>query len=118
MVIRGGFGVYHALLDNLSYRLDQNGPFNTIYAVKGIPFSTIAPDATYKAAKIIPSGVQPDLRTPTIESWSLKVEQQISANNTCAGSYIGSHGYPEPLSVDANLPASTICPALPCPSAY
>jgi hypothetical protein len=117
-VIRGGFGVYHALLDNLSYRLDQNGPFNTIYAVKGIPFSTIAPDATYKAAKIIPSGVQPDLRTPTIESWSLKVEQQISANTSFGVSYIGSHGYHEPLSVDANLPASTICPALPCPSAY
>ena len=117
-VIRGGFGVYHALLDNLSYRLDQNGPFNTIYAVKGIPFSTIAPDATYKAAKIIPSGVQPDLRTPTIESWSLKVEQQISANTSFGVSYIGSHGYHEPLSVDANLPAPTICPALPCPSAY
>jgi hypothetical protein len=117
-VIRGGFGVYHALLDNLSYRLDQNGPFNTIYAVKGIPFSTIAPDATYKAAKIIPSGVQPELRTPTVESWSLKVEQQISANTSFSVSYIGSHGYHEPLSVDANLPAPTICPALPCPSAY
>jgi hypothetical protein len=117
-VIRGGFGVYHALLDNLSYRLDQNGPFNTIYAVKGIPFSAIAPDASYKAAKIIPSGVQPELRTPTVESWSLKVEQQISANTSFSVSYIGSHGYHEPLSVDANLPAPTICPALPCPSAY
>jgi carboxypeptidase family protein len=117
-VIRGGFGVYHALLDNLSYRLDQNGPFNTVYAAKGIPFSTIAPDATYKAAKIIPSGVQPDLRTPTIESWSLKVERQISASTSFGVSYIGSHGYHEPLSVDANLPAPTICPALPCPSSY
>src|SRR5438445_5088955 len=27
-VVRAGFGLYYALLDNLSYRLDQNGPFN------------------------------------------------------------------------------------------
>ena len=38
-VVRAGFGVYYALLDNLSYRLDQNGPFNTVYAVKAIAFS-------------------------------------------------------------------------------
>src|SRR6266478_812498 len=30
-VVRAGFGLYYALLDNLSYRLDQNGPFNTVY---------------------------------------------------------------------------------------
>jgi hypothetical protein len=117
-VIRGGFGTYYALLDNLSYRLDQNGPFNTVSAVKGIPFSTIAPDTTYKGAKVIPSGVQPDLRTPTVESWSLKVEQQIASNTSVSVGYIGSHGYHEMLSVDANLPTTTICPATPCPASY
>ncbi len=35
-VIRAGFGIYYALLDNLSYRLDQNPPFNTVLAVKGV----------------------------------------------------------------------------------
>jgi hypothetical protein len=50
-VIHGGFGMYYALLDNLSYRFDQNGPFNPVYAVKNISFSTIAPDATYGARK-------------------------------------------------------------------
>ncbi len=117
-VFRGGFGTYYALLDNLSYRLDQNGPFNTVSAVKGIPFSSIAPDATYTSAKVIPSGVQPDLRTPTVESWSLKVEQQMAANTSITVGYIGSHGYHELLSVDANLPAATICPASPCPAPY
>jgi hypothetical protein len=117
-VIRGGFGVYHALLDNLSYRLDQNGPFNTVAAAKGIAFSSIAPGATYASAKVIPSGVQPDLRTPTIDSWSLKIEQQISTNTSVSVGYVGSHGYHELLSVDANLPAPTICPASPCPATY
>jgi len=117
-VIRGGFGVYYALLDNLSYRLDQNAPFNTVAAAKGIAFSTIAPGAAYASAKDIPSGVQPDLRTAAIESWSLKVEQQISTSTSVSVGYIGSHGYHELLSVDANLPAPTICPASPCPATY
>jgi len=118
LVIRGGFGVYYALLDNLSYRLDQNAPFNTVFAAKSIPFASIAPDATYASAKVIPSGVQPDLRTPTIDSWSLKVEQQVSPNTSLSVGYVGSHGYHELLSADANLPVSTICPASPCPVSY
>jgi hypothetical protein len=117
-VIRAGFGLYYALLDNLSYRLDQNGPFNSVFAVKNIAFASIAPNATYPGTKVIPSGVQPDLKTPTVESWSLKVEQQLSANASFAVSYIGSHAYHELLSLDANLPTPTICPASPCPAGY
>ena len=117
-VIRGGGGLYHALLDNLSYRLDQNAPFNTVLAVKNIAFSSIAPNARYTGSKVIPSGVQPDLRTPTVESWSLKVEQQLSTNTSLGISYVGSHGYHELLSADANLPTPTICPASPCPANY
>ncbi|HWY06858.1 MAG TPA: carboxypeptidase-like regulatory domain-containing protein [Candidatus Acidoferrales bacterium] len=117
-VIRAGFGVYYALLDNLSYRLDQNGPFNTVFAVKNLPFSNIAPNATYPGVKAIPSGVQPDLKTPTVESWSLKIEQELSPNTSLGVSYIGSHAYHELLSTDANLPTPTICPASPCPAGY
>jgi hypothetical protein len=117
-VIRAGFGLYYALLDNLSYRLDQNGPFNTVFAVKNIPFASIAPKSTYTGAKIIPSGVQPDLRTPTVESWSLKVERELFSNISLGVGYIGSHGYHGLLSVDANLPAATICPLSPCPAGY
>src|SRR5207253_1765945 len=74
-VIRAGFGLYYALNDNLSYRLDQNGPFNTVFALKNVALSTIdiVPGAPIPAgAKISPSGVQPDLKTPTVESYSLK----------------------------------------------
>jgi hypothetical protein len=117
-VVRAGFGEYYALLDNLSYRLDQNAPFNPVYAVKNITFSSIAPGVSYNGAKIIPSGVQSDLRTPTVESWSLKIEQQIAPSTSLGIGYIGSHGYHEMLSVDANLPTPTICPAAACPSGY
>jgi Carboxypeptidase regulatory-like domain/TonB-dependent Receptor Plug Domain len=118
-VIRAGFGTYYALLDNLSYRLDQNGPFNAVYAVKNIPFSSISPDSTYTGAKVIPSGVQPNLQTPTVESWSLKVDQELVAKIVLGVGYVGSHGYHELLSLDANLPtAGVICPASPCPADY
>jgi len=117
-VIRAGFGTYYALLDSLSYRLDQVAPFNTVYAAKNIPFSSISPDATYAGAKVIPSGVQPNLQTPTVETWSLKIERQLFSGTTIGIGYVGSHAYHELLSLDANLPTPTICPAAPCPTAY
>jgi hypothetical protein len=117
-VIRAGFGLHYALLDNLSYRLDQNGPFNSVYAVKNIAFSDIAPGTAYSGSKAIPSGVQPDLKTPTVESWSLQIEREVSTNTSLGIGYTGSHGYHELLSVDANLPTPTICPASPCPAGY
>ncbi|MGD0222334.1 MAG: carboxypeptidase-like regulatory domain-containing protein [Terriglobia bacterium] len=117
-IIRAGGGIYYALNDALDYRLDQVAPFNTVYADKGIAFSSIAPDATYAAAKIVPSGVQPNLQTPAVESHAFRIEQYLSPNTTLSVGYIGSHGYHELLSVDANVPFPTICPASPCPASY
>jgi hypothetical protein len=117
-VVRAGFGVHYALLDNLSYRLDQNGPFNTVLAVKNIPFSSISPDAAYAGARVIPSGVEPDLRTPVVQSWSLKVQREILPNTSLSVGYVGSHGYHGLLSADLNLPAATVCPNSPCPAGY
>jgi len=117
-VIRAGFGLYYALLDNLSYRLDQNAPFNSVFAVKNIAFWSINPAAAYSGSKLVPSGVQPNLKTPTVESWSLKLEQQLSASTSVSVSYVGSHAYHELLSIDANVPTPAICPALPCPANY
>jgi hypothetical protein len=120
-VIRAGFGMYDALNDNLSYRLDQNPPFNTALVIKSAPLSSIhiIPGAPPPSnSKIPPSGVQPDLKTPIVESYSLKIDQQISANTSLSVGYIGSRGYRELLSIDANVPVPTICPASPCPAGY
>jgi hypothetical protein len=117
-VIRAGFGLYYALLDNLSYRLDQNAPYNAVFAVKNIALRSIAPNATYAGSRAVPSGVQPNLQTPAVESWTLKVDQQLSPSTSLSVGYVGSHGYHELLSLDANLPTPTICPASPCPPGY
>ncbi|MBZ5645086.1 MAG: carboxypeptidase-like regulatory domain-containing protein [Acidobacteriia bacterium] len=124
-VIRAGAGMYYALVDNLSYRLDQNGPYNAVYAAKNVAVSTILntpatnPFTPIAGAKVIPSGVQPNLQTPTVISYDLKIERQIFPNTTLSVGYIGSHGYHEILSIDANVPGNVaICPASPCPANY
>jgi hypothetical protein len=117
-VVHAGFGLYYALNDALDYRLDQVAPYNTVLAAKNIPFSSIAPNARYAGVKIVPSGVQTNLQTPTVESYTLKIEQQLSPNTTLSVGFVGSHGYHEILSIDANVPVPTICPAAPCPANY
>ena len=124
-VIRVGFGTYYALLDTLSYRLDQNPPFNPVFAIKSKSLASdiaavqsYVPGGAFPAGALIsPSGVDPNLKTPTIESYTLKIERQIAPNTSLSVGYVGSHGYHELLSLDANTPIPTICPT-GCPAGY
>ena len=118
-VIRAGFGIYRSLLDNLDYRLDQTAPFNTTVAIKNVPVGGLAitPESALAAGGLIsPSGIQPDPYTPTIISYTFKIEQQIAPNTSLSVGYIGSHGYHELLSADVNEPFPTICPNPACPT--
>ncbi len=106
-VINGGFGIYRMLLDNLDYRLDQTAPFNTTQSLKNVSVSQlgIAPGSSLPSGGLIsPSGVQPDAYTPTILTWNFKIQQEIAANTVLTAAYVGSHGYHEMLSLDANEP--------------
>jgi hypothetical protein len=109
-VIHAGFGIYRALLDSIDYRLDQTAPFNTTQSLKNVPVDglLITPGTPVPAgAKISPSGIQPDAYTPTVLTWSFRVEQQIAPNTSLTLGYVGSHGYHELLSLDANIPNPT-----------
>ena len=120
-VIHAGFGMYNDLQDALGYRTDQNAPFNPTYSIANLPVSKlpINPSAAVPAsAKLVPGGVQPDLNTPTLISWSLRVDQELSPNTVLSVGYVGSHGYHELIGIDANEPIPTICPASPCPAVY
>ncbi len=119
--IRAGFGMYNDLQDALGYRADQNAPFNPTYSLASLPVAhlPINPTAPVPAsAKLVPGGVQPDLRTPTLISWSLRVTQEITPNTALTVGYVGSHGYHELLGMDANEPFPTLCPAARCPATY
>ncbi|MGO9271292.1 MAG: carboxypeptidase regulatory-like domain-containing protein [Terriglobia bacterium] len=120
-VIRAGFGMYNDLQDALGYRADQNAPYNPTYSIASLPVASlpIDPAAPVPAkAKLVPGGVQPDMKTPTLVSWSLRVERQLTPNTALTVGYVGSHGYHELIGIDANEPFPTLCPAAPCPAAY
>jgi hypothetical protein len=113
--------MYNDLQDALGYRTDQNPPFNPTYSLPNaqgsqLPLSPSAPIPA--SAHIVPGGVQPDLQTPTLISWSLRVEQQLSANTALTVGYVGSHGYHELIGIDSNEPFPVVCPAARCPATY
>ena len=119
-VINAGFGIYRALLDSLDYRLDQTAPFNTTHTLKNVQLANlnIVPGSSLPSGGLIsPSGIQPDAYTPTILSYTLKIQQQIAPDTVLNVAYVGSHGYHEMLSLDANEPRPSICPTSSCPSA-
>ena len=62
--------------------------------------------------------MQPDLKTPTLISWSFRIQQELTANTALTVGYVGSHGYHEIIGIDANEPFPVICPAAPCPATY
>jgi hypothetical protein len=108
--VRAGFGLYHGLLDTLDYRLDQTAPFNTAESISNIAVSDlhITPGTTPPAgSKISPSNVQPDIDTPAVLNWSLRIEQQIAPHTSLTVGYVGSHSYHQILSEDMNEPVPT-----------
>ncbi|HEY2457284.1 MAG TPA: carboxypeptidase-like regulatory domain-containing protein, partial [Candidatus Acidoferrum sp.] len=115
-VLRAGFGMYNDLQDALGYRADQNAPFNPVYSISAFKVSSFPVDPTAPvpaAAKLVPGGVQPNMQTPTLISWSLRIDRELSPNTALTIGYVGSHGYHELIGVDANEPIPTVCPASP-----
>jgi hypothetical protein len=120
-VVRAGFGIYNDLQDALGYRTDQNAPFNPTYTIPNLTLSAfplglpIVPvsggTASPAGTKLAPGGVDPNLKTPTILSYSLKIEQEITPNTSFSLGYVGSHGSHELLSIDTNIPPTVTCPA-------
>ncbi len=118
-VIRGGFGMYNDLQDGLSYRLDQNAPFNTSITVSNLPLASLPITPGQLSSfpyKVAPAGVQQDLYTPTVIAYTLTVQQQLTPNTLLSVGYAGSHAYHETLSLDPNQALPITCPAPACPA--
>jgi hypothetical protein len=128
-VIRAGVGVYNDLQDALGYRADQNAPFNPTYTIAATSLTSIfgaagnpiqpsaAPPKT-PLALLLPGGVQPDMYTPTLVEYSLRIERELTPRTSLIVGYVGSHGYHEIIGVDANAPVPVVCPASPCPATF
>lgn len=109
--VRGGVGLYHGLLDTLDYRLDQTAPYNTSESIKNVAVQNlqITPGTPPLAGtKVSPSNVQPDIATPAVLTWSLRIEQEVAPRTSLTVGYVGSHGYHQILSEDMNEPVPTV----------
>lgn len=112
--VTASFGLHHSLLDNLDYRFDQSAPYNTTVAYSNTP---IANPANGAQGLVSPSNVQPDIATPTVLAWTLKVEQKIAPATSLTVGYVGSRGYHQILSEDQNEPNAVVCSAnVSCPA--
>lgn len=118
--MRAGFGMYNDLQDALGYRMDQNAPFNPSYSIANLSVASLPlPVSPIPSnAKVAPAGVQPDMHTPTLISYSLRLEHELSVNSVFTLAYVGSHGYHEIVSLDDNEPTPVVCPASPCPATF
>jgi hypothetical protein len=131
-VVHAGFGTYYSLLDSLAFQLNSvpNGPFNGSISKSG-PLAAIAPiDPTAPIAaqcgtpgalpppgctKFAPQGVQANAKTPTVEKWSLAIEQQLTRSVLLRVGYVGSFGYHQIISEDTNsIPPQICASALGC----
>jgi hypothetical protein len=113
--------MYNDLQDALGYRTDQNAAFNPSYSIAALPVSQLPIDQSAPVpakALLVPGGVQPSMKTPTLISWSFKVRQEVTPNTSLSVAYVGSRGYHEIIGADGNEPFPTICPAAPCPATY
>jgi hypothetical protein len=123
--IRAGFGTYYSLIDDLAFLLNSLPPYNGSYTFTGA-LSSIAPISTSfseptcgpgvptPCATYAPQGVQPNAKTPTVQEWTLGVEQQLNQSTALRVSYVGSHAYHGFIAVDPNSIPAQICASATC----
>lgn len=125
--IRAGYGMYYSLIDDLAFLVNSLPPYNGAASFSGsLPsFLPITPSVSPRPAcsptvpapctTFAPQGVQSDLKTPAVNEWNLRIEQQLSSNLALRVAYVGSFGYHGFVSIDPNtIPAQTCNVAAGC----
>jgi hypothetical protein len=124
--IRAGFGIYNDLQDNIGHRLNANAPFNArmtlnntpLLSIIPIPFGTQAPASCNARSPLVvpptcsifsPGGLDPVMRTPTLQQWSLTVERELTKDLMLQVSYVGSQAYHVVTAINRNSAPPQVC---------
>jgi hypothetical protein len=122
--VRAGWGIYYNLIDSsiAGGPTNSNPPFNgaesfsnvpilpLIPVIPGVPLNPQCNVGVPKPCTLYqPKGNFPHLQTPTVQQWSLAVEQQLSPNTVLRVGYIGSSAYHQLIDRDANSIAPLTC---------
>ncbi|HEY3823710.1 MAG TPA: carboxypeptidase regulatory-like domain-containing protein [Bryobacteraceae bacterium] len=126
--VRAGFGTYYSLIDDLSFLLNSLPPANGSASYAGallpllpvtpgvLPPPSCGPGVPTPCTTFAPQGVQPNAKTPTVEEWNLRIEQELSHDLVLRIAYVGSHGYHGLLNVDPNSIPAQVCASATCTS--
>ena len=120
-----GYGTYFNQMDYLGSCCDGSpiGTFN-----QGVSLGSASAPTTFPVvltpnlpgSKVAPAGVDPNLKMPTVEQWSAKIEQGITSTTEISISYVGEKGFHLPNTVDVNTvipkPTANGFPGTPFPS--
>lgn len=123
-VLRAGFGVHYNLVDSsiAAGSTNNNPPYNGAAAYSNvqilslIPFQpgvplppSCGPGVPKPCTTYSPRGNYDHLQTPTVESWNLTIEHQITPSTVLRLGYLGSFAYHQLTNVDANSVEPVIC---------
>jgi hypothetical protein len=120
--VRAGFGTYYSIIDDLSFLLNSLPPYNGAASFANVSVPSIVPIApgvqpppscgpgvAAPCTTFAPQGVQADAKTPAVQEWNLRIEQQITADTALRVSYVGSFGYHGLVSIDPNSIPGQVC---------
>jgi len=108
--IHAGFGIYYEQLDYMGACCDAIplGAYDNRVSVTPATFPLfLAPNANVPGSKIGPLGVQPNLHMPTVNQYSLRVDQSLTAKTVLSVGYVGERGYHLLATGDANTAIPT-----------
>src|SRR5262249_19016628 len=108
-----GFGTYYSLIDNLAFLVNSDPPYNGAASFSNVSLPSILPIvpgvSPGPGTIFAPQGVQANAKTPTVEEWSIRLEQQLTPNMALRIGYIGSFGFHGLTSIDPNTIAAQVC---------
>jgi len=120
--IRAGFGTYYSIIDDLSFLLNSLPPYNGAASFSNVSLPTVIPIApgvqpppscgpgvTGACTTFAPQGIQADAKTPAVQEWNLRIEQQLTENTALRVAYVGSFGTHGLVSIDPNTVPAQIC---------
>ncbi len=114
--IHAGYGLYFDQLDYMGACCDAipNGQFNDRVTVTPATFPLLfVPGQSLAGSKVGPNGVQPDLQSPHVFQYSLRVDQTLSQNTLLSAGYVGERGYDLLATTDANTAYPTMVNGAP-----
>jgi hypothetical protein len=119
--VRAGFGTSYSLIDNLSFLLNKEPPYNSTGTYSGAlasftPISPLVqlppscgPGVPTPCSTFAPQGIQANAKTPTVQQWNFTIEQSLTSKMALRVAYVGSFSYHGLLSVDPNSIPAAIC---------